>query len=123
MSRRQKREQFVYDLETGRYWVFVCCTAETLQKCGEMLEELLYARGTERRRLKIARWEAGELLPPLNACCSFLVRKTDLPREALWPALRQHLGYENPNGDVFTLGISEAQEARLTAILEAQDLD
>jgi hypothetical protein len=123
MSRRQKREQFGYDLRSGRYWVFACFTAEALQKCVEMLGELLHPCGADPRPLKTARWEAGELLPMVDACCTVLVAKTDLPREALWPALRQHFGYENPSpdSDVFTLGISEAQDDLLGAF-EAGDL-
>jgi hypothetical protein len=118
MSRRQKLEQFAYDVRSERYWTFACFTAESVHKCADMLDELLPPRCADRPGVKTVKWRAGELFPVIDACCTVLVPKADLSHDELWPALRQYFGYEVPDPDsvVFTLGIRTAQDDLLTAL-------
>jgi hypothetical protein len=118
MSRRQKLQQFTYDVRSERYWTFICFTPKALQQCVKMLAAMLPPRSVDDISVKAAEWRAGELFPAIDACCTILVPKTDLSHDALWPALRQHFGYENPDHDavVFTLGIRTAQDDLLTAL-------
>jgi hypothetical protein len=100
----------------GSHWSLLCFTPERAERLQVMLYEINVARG-EALPITHIYFPPGVLWNG-QQCNAVFIRKSDLDGRTLVAGLRQHFGYEypEPQSDLFTLGVTEEDDALLDRV-------